>query len=231
MLLYYITDRMQFGGSEGQRRSALLAKIAEAARCDVDYIQLREKDLSALELLKLTEQAASAIAQCGSQQQRTRLLINSRIDVALAGGAGGVHLRSDDITAADARAVVMSAAGKLPRRSEFLIATSCHSPGDVRRAASEAADFVVFAPVFEKAGKTGVGLDALRTACHTTSGAKTPEPSPIPKVPVLALGGVTVQNARACMDAGAAGIAGIRLFQENAVAELIRILRAKATGS
>src|SRR5919205_2085078 len=102
MLLYYITDRMQFGGSEAQRRSALLAKIGEAASCGVDYIQLREKDLSALELLKLTEQAASAIAKSSSQQQRTRLLINSRIDVALAGGAGGVHLRSDDVTAADA---------------------------------------------------------------------------------------------------------------------------------
>lgn len=219
MLLYYITDRRQFRGGEAEQRRTLLGKIAEAACCGVDYIQLREKDLSARELLQLAEEALSAIGQTPSTHGRTRLLINSRIDVALAAGAAGVHLRSDDISAGDARAVLMSARRK--PASEFLIATSCHSVEDVARAASEGADFVVFAPVFEKEGVAGVGLDALRIACRGISRANTPEPSPAVKIPVLALGGVTVDNARACIDAGAAGIAGIRLFQENDLAELL----------
>ncbi len=226
MLFYYITNRRQFPGSEAEQRRVLLAKIAEAARCGVDYIQLREKDLGARELQRLAEQAVSAIADSRSSLGgRTRLLINSRIDVALAAGADGVHLRSDDISAADVRAVLTAAATKSSSTNEFLIATSCHLVREVADAASEGADFVVFAPVFEKGGKAGVGLEALRAACRGTPPAKTPEPSPGLNIPVLALGGVTVENAHACIDAGAAGIAGIRLFQENGVAELIEKLR------
>lgn len=96
------------------------------------------------------------------------------------------------------------------------MSVSCHFAGDVARAASEGADFAVFAPVFEKkdAPRTGsAGLDGLREACRQ-------------KIPVLALGGVTLTNARACIDAGATGIAAIRLFQENEIAEVVRHLRA-----
>jgi thiamine-phosphate pyrophosphorylase len=230
MLLYYITDRHQFRGGDAEQRQTLLAKIAEAASCGVDYIQLREKDLSARELLKLAEQALRAIGQSASSHRRTQLLVNSRIDVALASGASGVHLRADDISAADARAMVMGTVAK-SSPSEFLVATSCHTAEDVNAAASEGADFAVFAPVFEKAGTAGVGLDALRSACRGTERANTPEPSAAVKIPVLALGGITIQNARRCVDAGAAGIAGIRLFQENDVAELIGKLRASGAGS
>jgi thiamine-phosphate pyrophosphorylase len=221
MLLYYITDRRQFPGSAAEQRAALLKKIAEAARCGVDYIQLREKDLSARELLELAEEAAAAIRSTAPKQPKTvtqkpgtLLLINSRVDVALACGADGVHLRSDDISAADARAVWMKAAGN----RDGLIACSCHSAEEVRRVESEGANFAVFAPVFEKGRERGVGLEALRAACRVN-------------IPVLALGGVTLDNAQASREAGAAGIAGIRLFQDNDVAEVVSRLRAVAGGA
>ena len=239
MLLYYITDRRQFPGSEEDRRRTLLKTISEAARCGVDYVQLREKDLGARELLRLAEEAAAAIKsaapkrlETGNQKLETRLLINSRIDIALAAGADGVHLRSDDISVAEARVVCMkaAAAGHRPLATDhFITACSCHSADDVRRADADGADFSVFAPVFEKAGQQGVGLEALRAACRRTPQASTPEASLTMQMPVLALGGVTLENARACIVAGAAGVAAIRLFQENDVEEVVARLRSLAT--
>lgn len=234
MLLYYITDRRQFPGSAAEQRAALLRKISEAARCGVDYIQLREKDLSARELLELAKEAAAAIRSAapkqpktGIQRLETLLLINSRVDIALACGADGVHLRSDDISAADARAAWMKAAAARDSglgTRDCLIACSCHTAEEVRRAESEGADFVVFAPVFEKDGERGVGLEALRAVCRGL-----PKASPAVNIPVLALGGVTLDNAQACLEAGAAGIAGIRLFQDNDVGDVVRRLRNIAT--
>src|SRR4051794_37327664 len=93
MLLYYITDRTQFSGKDAERRAALLAKVHECARAGVDYIQLREKDLSGRELESLACFAGDEIREAGS---KSKLLINSRMDVAIASGADGVHLRSGD---------------------------------------------------------------------------------------------------------------------------------------
>jgi thiamine-phosphate pyrophosphorylase len=99
--------------------------------------------------------------------------------------------------------------------SRALVSVSCHSALEVARAASGGADFAVFAPVFEKMGTQAspAGLGGLREACRQ-------------KVPVVALGGVTLKNALACLDAGAAGVAAIRLFQENDIAEVVRDLGA-----
>jgi thiamine-phosphate pyrophosphorylase len=97
-----------------------------------------------------------------------------------------------------------------------LIGVSCHTPADVARAAVNGATFAVFAPVFEKKDAPGTqpaGLAVLEQACKAN-------------IPVLALGGVTLANARSCLEAGAAGIAGIRLFQENDVAETVKKLRS-----
>src|ERR1019366_7723461 len=217
-LLYYITDRSQFRGDERARRRALLAKVAEAARARVDYIQLREKDLSARELEMLARDALSAVRnstplRTENRELRTRLLINSRTDVALAAGADGVHLRSDDLSPREVRAVVRLSAHRPLTTDHFLVAASCHTNEDVIRAESEAADFAVFAPVFEKKDTQPAGLAALREACRT-------------KIPVLALGGVTIENAESCLEAGAAGIAAIRLFQENKIEDVVRALRA-----
>src|SRR5260370_1691590 len=146
-LLYYITDRSQFRGDERARRKALLAKVAEAARAGVDYIQLREKDLSARELETLAWQVVAVVRE---NSPSTRLLINSRTDVALVAGADGVHLRSDDVGPREVRRVVQFSAHQPPATDHFLVATSCHTAGNVFRAESDTADFAVFAPVFAK---------------------------------------------------------------------------------
>ena len=215
-LFYYITDRTQFQGDEPARRRALLSKIAEAARAGVDYVQLREKDLSTRELEILAREAVGAAREnsliTDHQTQTTRLLINSRIDVAITVGADGVHLRSDDVSPLEVRSIWSLCGACGPARERPAITISCHTKADVLRAESDGSDFAVFAPVFEKRDATPAGLDALREACQA-------------KIPVFALGGVTVKNAAACLDAGAAGIAAIRLFQENRIDEVIQALR------
>jgi len=219
-LLYYITDRSQFRGDEHARRCALLAKIAEAASVGVDYIQLREKDLSAKGLEMLAREALTAVRDSTplpteNRELRTRLLMNSRTDVALAAGADGVHLRSDDIAPHEVRHVLEASAHRPLATGHFLVAASCHTAADVFRSESENADFATFAPVFGKRSTPGTppaGLAALREACRA-------------KIPVLALGGVTIENAASCLEAGAAGIAAIRLFQENKIEDVVRALR------
>src|SRR5271157_1770505 len=145
-LLYYITDRSQFRGDESARRRALLAKVVEAARAGVDYIQLREKDLSARDLETLARDALSAVRNSAplrteNRELRTRLLVNSRTDVALAAGADGVHLRADDLSPREVRAVVEFSAHRRPPTGHFFVAASCHTVADVSRAESEKADF------------------------------------------------------------------------------------------
>lgn len=217
MLLYYITDRKQFLGDEITRRRLLLEKIAEAARCSVDYIQLREKDLPTRELEALAGEAVRAIRLgTGNRELRTALLLNSRTDVALAVGADGVHLPADDILPSQARGILsVHLRNSKPESRNWLVGASCHSLAEVARAAAEGADLAVFAPVFEKRDTPQArpaGLDALHKACQRA-------------IPVLALGGIKLENARACVEAGAAGIAGIRLFQERDIAQVVQTLR------
>lgn len=215
MLLYYITDRHQFPGDEAAKRQRLLEAISAAARAEVDYIQLREKDLTTRELEALSGEAVAAVAKVREGGSKTKLLINSRTDVAIAIGAEGVHLRADDISAGDARAVFAKCGVAKP-----VIGVSCHTEEEVALAESQGADFAVFGPVFEKEGSAAhAGLERLKAACARP-------PIAGAKMPVLALGGVTLANAAACLDAGADGIAGIRLFQSGDVAETVKALRA-----
>lgn len=235
-ILYYITDRTAFAPDEPTRRSLLLEKIAEAAQANVDYIQLREKDLSSRKLESLAAEAMRIIVKlrADNRELRTSLLINSRADIALAVQADGVHLRSDDVSPQEVREIWQksyagtSALGRPAARStaavhdetrtlgeEPIIGISCHTPQEVAAAQTSGATFAVFAPVFEKKDAPGTpptGLSELREACGTD-------------IPVLALGGITLANARSCLEAGAAGIAAIRLFQENNVAEILNSLR------
>jgi thiamine-phosphate pyrophosphorylase len=235
VLTYYITDRSQFAGDEAERQAQLLRAIRQAAAAGVDYIQLREKDLSIRELERLARKALQAARSEGS----SRLLINHRTDIALAVGADGVHLTGSDIAASDARAL---AAGRdvepNPRKNldqQFLVAVSCHSAEQVRLAEAHGADFAVLAPVFEKVSseeangiRTGIGLDELRRAAQQNQ-------SPDLRVEagdsrrsfaVFALGGVDVKRAPLCAVAGAAGIAGIRIFQQcSDLPALVRSLR------
>jgi thiamine-phosphate pyrophosphorylase len=209
-LLYYITDRSQFPGDEASRRRRLLEKIADAARCGVDYIQLREKDLCAREL-EILAHAIVIELRTGNKKLETGFLINSRTDIALACRADGVHLRSNDISPAEVRKIWTQCGAGVPAR--VTLGVSCHSAEGVAQAAAQGADFVVFGPIFEKKSAQPTGLDALREACRE-------------KIPVLALGGVTLENAESCIQAGAAGIAGIRLFQENEISKVVGQLRS-----
>jgi len=206
LLLYYITDRTQLPGDAPAQHTLLLHKIAEAGRCGVDYIQLREKDLSPRDLERLAIEAVRVVRE---NSPSTHLLINSRTDMALAADADGVHLRSDDILPTEVKTIWTR-----KRNRSCTIGVSCHSAEEVSRAASEEADFVVFGPVFEKKDELahGAGVAALTQACKYN-------------IPVFALGGVTLENVKDCFGAGAAGIAGIRLFQENDIATVVSLIR------
>jgi thiamine-phosphate pyrophosphorylase len=192
MLRYAITDRGLFGGS----LPAMLQHLVAVAP-KVDYIQVRERDLPAADLELFAREVLAAIAS-GPQ-----ILINHRADVALATRADGVHLRagSGELHPAQIRDLYARAGRPAP-----VISISCHSLDDVRRARESAVDLILFGPVFQKLisgenSQTGTGLDLLRQACEIAAPTK-----------VLALGGVTESKISACMEAGAAGVAAIRLF-------------------
>jgi thiamine-phosphate pyrophosphorylase len=179
MKRYYITDRKAAGGFR-----ALLEIIRDQMHLGVELIQIREKDLSARELFEFT----LAVLEVRSQEFRkappTRILVNTRADVALAARADGVHLPAD-----------------APQEclDGLLVARSCHTLDEVKAAK---ADLVTLSPIFGSPGKgKPLGLEALRSAASFGK-------------PLYALGGVTWENADDCIRAGAEGIAGIRLFQD-----------------
>jgi thiamine-phosphate pyrophosphorylase len=204
VLSYYVTDRRQFAGTEAERRARLLQTIRKACAAGVDYIQLREQDLAIRELEKLAAEALRAIRGEGA----TRLLIHHRTDVALAVGADGVHLADNDIAASEARAL----AAKVSTR-RFLIAVSCHSAEGVRLAESHGADFAVLAPIF---GTERIALEELREAAQKdrTPDLRVEAGDTRRRFAVFAGGEVNLERATLCAAAGAAGIAGTRLFQE-----------------
>lgn len=182
MRRYYITDRRALGGT-----AELLRVIERAVAAGVEMIQIREKDLSTGALFELVVAAVALV-----KGTHTRVLVNDRLDVALAAGAHGVHLRADSLPVMRVRAVAPAG---------FLVGVSCHNADEV--ALASAADFVVLSPVFAKPGyPPPLGLAAFGAIARAAA------------VPVYALGGVTKENASECLAAGAAGIAGISLFQD-----------------
>ena len=200
-----ISDCRRLSPDPERARSLLLGLARDWATAGVELIQLREKHLAAGELLTLAQELLQVVRASGSGS--TRLLINGRADVAIAAGAEGVHLTGHHEELAPAQVRELFAHAGLPAPT---ISVSCHSMDDVRRASEQSADYILFGPVFEKWSGAdrlggGSGIDRLREACAAAG-----------STPVLALGGVTRENAATCLEAGATGIAAIRLFAETA---------------
>jgi thiamine-phosphate pyrophosphorylase len=194
-ILCYVTDRHALGAAPGG--DVWLETIRSAARAGVDWIQIREKDLEARLLAGLVRLAMDA-----ARGTRARILVNDRLDIALAAGAAGVHLGEMSLpveTVADWR----RSAG----RREFQIGASRHSTQAAQAAERGGADYLFFGPVFSTPSKVALGapqgIERLREVCAAV------------RIPVLAIGGVNLENAASCLEAGAAGVAAIRLFQES----------------
>jgi thiamine-phosphate pyrophosphorylase len=186
VLRCYITNRRGLPAG-----ASLIDNIARNLTAGVEWIQIREKDLSARDLFDLTRQVLSLPNPHGS-----KILVNTRVDVALAAGAGGAHLPAGSPAPRNWRALTPPG---------FLIGVSCHHLDEVRAAQDQGADYAVFGPVFPPRSKaTGLeprGIEGLAQAVRAA------------RIPVLALGGITATNAEDCVQAGAAGIAAISLYQ------------------
>jgi thiamine-phosphate pyrophosphorylase len=216
-LLCYVTDRRSFAGAApSEARKALLRVVEAAASVGVDWIQIREKDLSGRECASLTR----AVLECAAKSSVSgggppQILVNDRLDVALAERAGGVHFAENSLPVRETRRLIESRSSS----TNFLVGVSCHSLEAAVSAASEGADYIFFGPVFATPSKAAYGapqgLERLAAVCRSTA------------IPVLAIGGITLENAAACLSAGAAGIAAIRLFQDATdIAAAVQALRA-----
>ncbi len=199
-LLYLITDRRAFlRNPEDADASATrwqIEAIRQAAQSGCQLIQIREKDLTARSLAELTRAAINVARPHGA-----RVLVNDRLDVALAAGADGAHLRVSSIPPSEARAIADSRGLK-----DFLIGVSTHSVAEARAAEEGGANFIVCGPVFDTPSKRGygppLGLDQLATICQSVT------------IPALAIGGINLSNFRETLQTGAAGVAAISLFTD-----------------
>lgn len=197
MLLYAITQSSLFPGDEKARENALLNLTRKLARGGVHYLQIREKNLP---LPTLQTLSAAIVAAVRAENSQMKVLLNGPPTLAFETGCHGIHLGSHTPCGTELAARrVYSQAGR-----DCIVSAACHTIHDIQERSS-CADLLLFAPVFEKITPrhtiSGVGLCALSEAIAQAKG-----------VPVLALGGVTADNAHSCMHAGAKGIAAIRLF-------------------
>lgn len=192
-IIYQITNGQATKQTLAADTESLLSLVRAAVRARVSLIQLREKNLSTRALYELTARVATLTANT-----KTKLLINDRADIAHAAGADGVHLTTRSLKAS----VVRRTFGE-----DFLIGVSTHTLSEAREARDGGADFAVFGPVFETPSKssygTPVGLEALREAAEA-----------LKPFPLIALGGIKLENAAAVIRAGARGVAAIRAFDD-----------------
>jgi len=204
-ILCYVTDRKAVAGGD------VLDAVRRAIAAGVDWAQIREKDLTTRELAALVREAVAA-----ARGTATRIIVNDRLDVAVTEGAAGVHLGGESMPVRDVREWCSRFAA-LPEN--FLLGASTHSLEAARAAERDAADYIFFGPVFATPAKLQYGppqgVARLEEVCRAA------------RIPVIAIGGITLENAAECLRAGAAGIAAIRLFQESPDhAAIVRQLRA-----
>jgi thiamine-phosphate pyrophosphorylase len=222
-MLCYVTDRRSIlAAHQRDLLDPLLERIELVAAAGVDWIQLRERDLSGKQSASLAREALHRVSiEAGHAKGGTCILVNDRLDVALGEQAGGVHLGENSLPVQEAKRLLEAsrAAKSVPR--DFLAGVSCHSLEAAQSAASAGADYIFFGPVFATPSKAAYGapqgLDRLAELCTSVT------------IPVLAIGGITLENAPACFSAGASGIAAIRLFQDSAdPASIVRALRPQS---
>lgn len=204
-IVCYVTDGQ--ASRSADREHFLSEKIRTALTAGVDWIQIREKDICSGRLLAL---ARESVGMASASSSAARILVNDRLDVALAAGAAGVHLGGESLPAEPT--VRWCRAGMTPKR--FLIGVSCHSLEEVRVAESGGVDYVFFGPIFDTPSKRSFGspqgINRLTAVCRFAS------------VPVIAIGGIDGTNALDCIRAGAKGIAAIRPFQDRSDAASIQ---------
>ena len=186
--------------SAQDRVAGVLSRVRIAVAAGVDWVQIREKDLPARELLALARASVRIAAEIRSGE--ARVIVNDRLDVALAAGAAGVHLGGESLSAREV--VRWCRRGNVP--ADFLIGVSSHSIEQAREAESAGANYVFFGPIFDTPSKMAFGppqgIPKLAEVCSAV------------RIPVIAIGGVNEENGTECLRAGAAGVAAIRLFQE-----------------
>jgi thiamine-phosphate pyrophosphorylase len=219
-ILCYVTDRRSLPpATPSDPGLALIRKIEAILSAGIDWLQIREKDLSAKDLAALTREALlRAAVHSEGGHHVARVLVNDRVDVALAERAGGVHLGENGLPVNETKRLIETHAA----RKDFLIGVSCHSVEAAKSAASGGAGYLFFGPVFATPSKAAFGapqgLERLAEVCRSVS------------IPVLAIGGITLENAAACLAAGAAGLAAIRLFQDSSdPAATVRALRQRSS--
>lgn len=221
-ILCYVTDRKSLASSAtGDTRATLIERIGTAAAAGIDWIQIREKGLSGKDMSLLVRESLSLASKAYPLNGHvTRISVNDRCDVALAERAGGVHLGERSLQVGNVSQWLSSSANRSGGQ-DFLVGVSCHSIESAVAAARDGADYIFFGPVFSTPSKAAFGapqgLQRLKEVCNSLS------------VPVLAIGGITVENTYSCVGAGASGIAAIRMFQDAAdLPVLLRHLRAAA---
>lgn len=203
-ILCYVTDRNRLPPSTEQDAAAvLLNKIAAAG---TDWVQIREKDLSGKACAALVREALRGSSRPAAAKAASRIIVNDRLDVALAEEAGGLHLGETSVRVAHAKKFVVQAQREGRVAPDFIVGLSCHSLDAAKSAAAEGADYLFFGPIFATPSKArygaSQGLDRLAEVCAGV------------RIPVLAIGGIALENVAACLACGAAGIAAIRLFQD-----------------
>ena len=219
-ILCYVTDRRGLPAApELDLIQPLLERIAAIAGAGVDWIQIREKDLSGKQTASLVRQALDRVSKQGSHSKSaTRIIVNDRLDVALAEQAGGVHLGENSLPVDEAKRLLLSSPAAQTPDNDFILGVSCHSPEAAKSAASSGAHYIFFGPVFATPSKAAYGapqgLDRLAQVCSSVN------------IPVLAIGGITPANVSSCLSVGASGIAAIRLFQDAAdSASIVDVIR------
>jgi thiamine-phosphate diphosphorylase len=210
-IVCYVTNRRSLGA--GRAVAGVRGSIEAAIEAGVDWLQIREKDLPARELLALVQgtlQAAANLSQVKENHwgegaiagSATQVIVNDRLDVALAAGAAGAHLGRESLRVQDV--ADWCSRGNAP--PDLLIGVSCHTLEEAREAEVAGASYIFFGPIFDTPSKRSFG---------TPQGTeRLAEVSASLRIPVIAIGGVDEDNARRCLSAGAAGIAAIRMFQK-----------------